>query len=96
MAESLPKTEPLAGAVCVQWKRCGRPNCQCACGRLHGPYYCHFWREGGKLRKSYVRRADVAQMQARCQARRLARADVARGWEEWRTLAAQVREAEPR
>jgi hypothetical protein len=94
MPESLPKTEPLPGVVCVQWKRCGRPNCRCARGQLHGPYHCRFWREGGKLKKAYVRRADVAQVHARCQARRLARAAVARGWDEWRALAAQVREVE--
>jgi hypothetical protein len=94
MSETLPKTGPLPGVVCIQWKRCGRQNCRCAGGRPHGPYFCRFWREGGKLKKAYVRRADVEEVQARCQARRSARAAVARGWEEWRALAALVREVE--
>ena len=53
------ETLPKKGALCAQWKRCGRPTCRCARGRLHGPYHCLFWREGGRLRKRYVRRADV-------------------------------------
>ena len=52
-------TLPTKGTVCVQWSRCGRPGCRCSRGRLHGPYHCLFWREGGRLRKRDIRRADV-------------------------------------
>ncbi len=97
MSEPLPKMmDPLLGVVCVQWRRCGRPSCRCARGQPHGPYYYRFWREGGRLKKAYVRRTDVEEVRSRCQARRLTRASVAAGWEQWRTLAAQVREAESR
>ena len=44
--ETLPKTLP--GAVCAQWVRCCRPNCRCARGHLHGPYFYRFWREGAR------------------------------------------------
>jgi hypothetical protein len=44
---SLPKIEPLPGAVCIQWKRCGKANCKCSNGMLHGPYYYRFWYAGG-------------------------------------------------
>ena len=54
----LPKIE-VRGAICAQWVRCGKPNCRCAKGQLHGPYYYRFWREGGKLRRAYVRKADA-------------------------------------
>jgi hypothetical protein len=94
MPETLPKTLP--GAVCAQWRRCGKPGCRCARGRPHGPYYYRFWREAGKLRKVYVRRADLEEVRSRCEARRLARAEVAAAWQQWRGLAAQVREVEPR
>ena len=52
-------TLPKKGAVCAQWKRCGSSSCCCARGQLHGPYHGLFWREGGRLRKKYVRHADV-------------------------------------
>jgi hypothetical protein len=90
----LPKTLP--GVVCQQWVRCGRPACRCARGSLHGPYFYRFWREGGRLRKAYVRRPDVEQVRLWCRARRGARQELA-GWREvWRQLVAQVREVEQR
>lgn len=46
--------------------RCGKQNCRCARGQLHGPYHYLFWREAGQLRKVYVRRADVAEVRAAC------------------------------
>ena len=94
----MPKTLPkmLPGTVHAQWFRCGKPACRCARGELHGPYYFRFWRESGKLRKVYVRPAELDEIRARCQARRQARAAVAAGWAQWRALAGQVREAEPR
>jgi hypothetical protein len=65
---TLPNT--LAGSVCAQSVKCGRPNCRCARGQLHGPYYYRFFRERGKLRKRYVRKAEVEEVRTRCQARR--------------------------
>lgn len=50
--------KPLDGAVCRQWVRCGKPNCRCARGEKHEAYY-RFWREGGRLRKEYVRRGHL-------------------------------------
>jgi hypothetical protein len=87
--EPLPKTLP--GAVCAQWVRCGRPNCRCARGELHGPYAYHFVRHNGRLRKRYVRQAEADGVRAACEARRR-RQELA----EWRAgcdqLAAQLRE----
>lgn len=34
--------------------RCGKKNCQCAEGRLHGPYWYAYWTEGGKTRSQYI------------------------------------------
>src|SRR5687768_3395699 len=62
-AETLPKRS----ALCAQWKRCGKPACHCTRGELHGPYWCLFWRERGRLRKRYVRLADVEAVHAQLQ-----------------------------
>ncbi len=56
--KTLPKTG--AASLCQQWIRCGKASCRCATGELHGPYHYLFWREGGRLRKRYVRQAHVA------------------------------------
>lgn len=34
--------------------RCGKPNCKCAKGSLHGPYWYGYWSEGGKTKSMYV------------------------------------------
>lgn len=90
----LPKTLP--GVVCQQWVKCGRPDCRCARGSPHGPYFYRFYREGGRLRKRYVRAADVGRVREQCEARRQARQVLADWCEVWRRLAAQVREVEQR
>jgi hypothetical protein len=94
LAETLPKTLP--GAVCAQLVRCGHPNCRCARGSLHGPYFYRFWREGGRLRTEYVPRPDVERVRGRCRARRRARQELAAWQEVWRRLVAAVREVEQR
>jgi hypothetical protein len=54
----LPKTEPLAGSLHVEYKRCGRLECRCTLGKLHGPYTYRHVREQGRQRKRYVPAAD--------------------------------------
>ena len=92
--EALPKK----GAICVQWTRCRRSGCRCARGELHGPYYYLFWREGGRLRKRYVRLAEVAGLRVACDARRdgerRAREAARAARQEWRELLALIREVE--
>jgi hypothetical protein len=59
-AKTLPNT--LAGAVCAQYRERN--------GNRYGPYFFRFWREGGRLRKVYVRRGDAPAAAAACRARR--------------------------
>jgi hypothetical protein len=96
IAETLPKMLP--GVVCAQMVRCGKPNCKCSQGELHGPYYFRFWRDGGRLRKQYVRAADVAATQAACEGRRneqrAVRASRKRGADELRSLLSQLKQCE--
>ena len=85
----LPKT--LVGTVHAQRVRCGKPACRCARGQGHLAYY-RFWREDGRLRKQYVRRAELESVRAACEARRRERREHVEAWQEWRKLAALVRE----
>lgn len=64
-SNSLPKIQPLPGALCAQKIRCGKANCKCAKGELHERYFYHFYYEGGKLRKKYVKKADVSTIKVR-------------------------------
>ena len=54
----LPKTS----AICKQFRKCGKPGCKCNRGELHGPYFYYFYREDGKLKKSYIRKAEAAEL----------------------------------
>jgi hypothetical protein len=92
------ETLPKKGAVCVQWKRCGRPSCRCARGELHGPYYCLFWRSRGRLHKRYVRLSEAPAVQATCREHRerarAARQEARQARAELRALIAELRGVE--
>jgi len=60
-----PKIEPLSGTLMAETKACGKPACRCARGELHGPYWRRYWREAGRRRRRYVKRADVEQVRGR-------------------------------
>jgi hypothetical protein len=34
--------------------RCGKKNCHCVEGKLHGPYWYAYWSEGGRTKSQYV------------------------------------------
>ena len=34
--------------------RCGKKNCHCAEGKLHGPYWYAYWTEGGRTKSQYI------------------------------------------
>lgn len=54
----------MHGSLIGEHKRCGKPNCRCARGRLHGPYYYRRWRDAtGRQRKEYVPRERVPEVQ---------------------------------
>jgi len=53
----------LPGVVCVQYVTRGK--------KRHA-YHARFWREDGRLRKQYVRKADVEAVRAACAARQAA------------------------
>jgi hypothetical protein len=92
------ETLPKKGALCPQWKRCGQAGCRCARGQLHGPYWCIFWRERGRLRKRYVRLAEVeaarAELRGRAEQRWLRRLAAKESRSMWREQTARLREYE--
>ena len=93
-AKALPKMLP--GAVCPQYVRCGKDRCKCEAGELHGPYYYRFWREDGRLRKAYVRPADLPAVSVACdeerQFLRIGRLARALGQQDWSRLARLLKE----
>lgn len=92
----LPKTLP--GAVCLQMVRCGKSNCKCAHGELHGPYFYHFVRINGVLVKRYVKAKDVPTMRAACDVRRVQdkqkRKELTNSRREFSKLLKKLRESE--
>lgn len=34
--------------------RCGKKNCHCAEGKLHGPYWYAYWTEGSRTKSQYI------------------------------------------
>ena len=60
----MPKVAPLRGSLQPEYKRCGKPSCRCARGKLHGPYLYRRWREGGRQRRQYVRPGEVERVRA--------------------------------
>jgi hypothetical protein len=66
-ADSLPKILDMAcynGSLQQQWVKCGKANCKCSRGQLHGPYFYLFVSMSDGLWKAYVRRGDVPLIRA--------------------------------
>lgn len=82
-----------SGTIEHRYVRCGRPNCKCTKGELHGAYtYVRFYRNGKRWRR-YVKNSDVSTfLQLREQRRqRLAEAKQAQAefllhWRELKSL----------
>jgi hypothetical protein len=87
-------------ALLTTWTRCGKPNCRCREGHLHGPYHALHWRDGMIQRRRYVRAADVAAVRAILENRRAQRQRerlaLALSLRSWRDLGAWVAEVEAR
>ena len=59
-----PPVTPLPGSLHAEYVRCGKANCRCTRGELHGPYWRRFWRENGRTYRQYVHLAEVEQIRA--------------------------------
>lgn len=96
IANPSPKIDPLPGAVVAHLVRCGRSNCRCAHGKLHGPYFYRYWREGSTRRKAYVRKNEAQAVQIACDAyraeQRECREIMQESAAEWRRLKTLLKE----
>lgn len=57
-SEKPTKIQPLRGYVEIRYVKCGRTNCKCSQGHLHGPYHLRRWKRGGNRITKYVRNSD--------------------------------------
>lgn len=53
-AEVIEVRAAPTGCYRLEKVKCGKPNCRCADGKLHGPYWYLYQRRGGKLTSKYV------------------------------------------
>jgi hypothetical protein len=72
----IPTNGMLNGAVCASYSRCSKPNCKCACGSLHGPYYHRYQWHNGRVIKEYVPLSQVEEVRAACARYRELRSDI--------------------
>jgi hypothetical protein len=82
----------LNGYVRAERVRCGKANCKCSRGELHGVYYYRYTWDEGRRRKSYIKRSEVEQVRAACAAYRRLQAKLRRGWAEYSQTLAHARE----
>jgi len=61
--EIIEKGLLLKGSLNQVYRRCGNPNCRCAHGERHGPFYLLTWSEGGKTRSRHIPREKAAQVE---------------------------------
>jgi hypothetical protein len=58
------KIDGVQGSLEARFIRCGRANCKCTRGELHGPYFYHRYRSGGRRRRRYVKAGEVEALRA--------------------------------
>ena len=52
----------LKGSLNQVYRKCGNPNCRCARGEKHGPFYLLTWNEGGKTRSRHIPRDQASKV----------------------------------
>jgi hypothetical protein len=80
----------LRGFVTRVRVRCGKSNCRCSRGARHLAYYHVTYSSGIRVRK-YVRRDQLAEVRAACEAHRDLQAQLRAGRAEYKQLLAQTR-----
>lgn len=83
-------SEMLQGYITSEMKTCGKPNCKCARGELHGPYYYLRGRFDGEHWRQYVSKKDLPDVTRRCEAYRQFQAELAAGRAKHRAVMAQM------
>ncbi len=52
--EVVERKKTDGGCYQLEKIRCGKPNCKCAKGELHGPYWYRYEKKQGRLRSKYI------------------------------------------
>ena len=81
----------LPGFIASARVRCGKPNCRCSRGARHLAYYHVTYSRGVRFRK-YVRRDQVADVRAACNAYRDLQNQLRLGRAEYKRTLARMRE----
>jgi hypothetical protein len=84
----------MNGSVRERYNKCGTPGCRCTRGDLHGPYFSRRWSENGRRREEYVRRDQIDDVRAQCEARRQHEHQVVAARKECRELTRMLKELE--
>jgi hypothetical protein len=81
----------LNGSVHPLYKRCGKANCKCASGHLHGPYYYRYQRVGERIEKQYIPLAQVEEVRAACARYRSLQDEIREGRRHFQMLLSNLR-----
>lgn len=81
----------LDGYVRAERVKCGKANCKCLRGELHGVYFYRYTWDEGRRRKSYVKRSEVEQVRAACAEYRKLQRQLRIGRAEYKRTIAQAR-----
>src|SRR5713101_7158286 len=56
----------LPGSIHATFSKCGKPNCKCARGEPHGPYFHRYYRIGDRIKKEYIPLARLNEVRSAC------------------------------
>ncbi len=84
----------MNGSVRERYIKCGKVGCRCTRGDRHGPYFSRRWAENGRRREEYVRRDQVDDVRAQCEARRQHEHQLVAARKECRELTRMLKELE--
>jgi len=87
----IPTGGLLNGAVCASYARCSKPNCKCASGSLHGPYYHRYQWHNGRVIKEYIPLSEVEEVRAACDRYQQMQADIRAGNERFKAMMSSLK-----
>ena len=84
--------EFMPGQVERRMVRCGKANCRCARGQLHGPYFYHRTWSGETHQRRYIKLAAMPEAAQACQNYRQMQIDLREGRERYKQMMAYLRD----
>jgi hypothetical protein len=88
----IPSDGLLKGTVCESFARCGKANCKCVRGSLHGPYYHRYQWYSGRVVKEYLPLAQVEEVRAACARYRCLQDELREGRRHYQKLLSQFQQ----